>query len=89
MVAQFPSESSTADSNSRLDWLYPEITSNFRVNHVSNPHKTVDISLKISNIKIDEINETLDRITTYVKQAIAADLNPTVNVSEAGNIIFP
>lgn len=82
----FPQPSPTVDSNSRIDYLYPEMLVRFRVNHVAIPNKTVDIDLKLSNIKVDDINETLNRISTYLQTAIAQDLNPGVVPPEG--IIF-
>lgn len=75
----FPQPSLTADSNSSLAYLFPEMLVRFRVNHTGQI-KTVDIDLKLGNIKVDEIDATLDRLIEYLKAGIAQDMNPGVTV---------
>lgn len=77
----FPQPSLSADANDIYDYLFPEMLIRFRVNHIAQL-KTVDVDLKLGNIKVDEINETLERLTVYLKTAIAQDMNPGITVPD-------
>lgn len=73
----FPQPSLTADVNNDVDYLFPEMLIRYRVNHLGQA-KTVDIDLKLGNVKVDEIDAALDRLIAYLKAGIAQDMNPGV-----------
>jgi hypothetical protein len=83
MVAQFPeSAPTTSDIPRNIDWLHPEVKFWVYVNHAADPHKTVDIQIQINNVQVNLVEAAFNRISTYISQTVAADMNPSVQVSD-------